>query len=444
MNIMTNIAKLDHNFRKIKEFKKDIDILVSETIHIAKSGDAMERAKAAVILKELGFWDVAAHVLEESIEKYPEFYLLKYELILVYALLKKKSESINLIIECLNNFPLEEKFIYQAIYWLLFFENRDCEKFRELSACLFLNYTKKRDNKSLNYYIAYALNNYGRFSNLEDDLDKVKKLNAKELHKTIEDAILNNSSFCFLRLGDGEGAILQGLIRSIPDEFKELNRTKFLNRWFGSSGEEVQRKIETISIELQSRLSEADVIGCPQWNWISSLKKKNQIQPLFNAIEAAVPALNSERYLTDVGICLFMENERLLIDLIRKAGSFSIITSRAELPGKLEEVTGSKINNVFLIPPPASDPDSRDGELKKGSHLFDCFDDMRKKLNAMSRNGLYLISAGFLGKIYALDIKKQGGIAIDIGHVADRWIGYESRPESKGPDLRLCNIKIEN
>lgn len=439
---MSNLNNLDEKFKKIKNLQKEINLLVAEIVEFAKNNDAMAYAKASVILKELGYLEKASSLLEEGVVKFPKFHLLKYELILVLILLKKNSEAIWLITDSLKNFPGEEIFINQAILSLVF-SNVESEEINYKFYAAIFSSAQKNSSEFLKEYISYGMENTGRFFSLENRLELATSLSAKQLHRTIESAIVENKPFCFLRLGDGEGAILQGLVQDNPEGFKKINRKKFLNRWFGSASIEVEDKVESISIELKSRLDEADVLGCPQWGWISSLRKKNQLQPLFNAIEATIPALNSGRALTDVGICLFMEQERLLVDLVRKAGSFSMITSRPELPVKLAEVTGAKIKSIYLIPPPASDPDVREGEMVRGAHLFDCFDKLRANLAACDGKGLFLISAGFLGKIYALDIKKQGGVAIDIGHVADRWIGYDSRPESKGPDLRLCNIKFQ-
>jgi hypothetical protein len=38
-----------------------------------------------------------------------------------------------------------------------------------------------------------------------------------------------------------------------------------------------------------------------------------------------------------------------------------------------------------------------------------------------------LVAAGILGKIYCDVIRAAGGVAVDIGHVADLWAGRETR-----------------
>jgi hypothetical protein len=40
---------------------------------------------------------------------------------------------------------------------------------------------------------------------------------------------------------------------------------------------------------------------------------------------------------------------------------------------------------------------------------------------------IYLVGAGILGKIFCNIIKERGGIALDIGSMADYWLGHETR-----------------
>ena len=43
---------------------------------------------------------------------------------------------------------------------------------------------------------------------------------------------------------------------------------------------------------------------------------------------------------------------------------------------------------------------------------------------------IFLVAAGLLGKVYCARIHELGGIAIDIGSLADGWMGYgrDTRP----------------
>jgi hypothetical protein len=42
-------------------------------------------------------------------------------------------------------------------------------------------------------------------------------------------------------------------------------------------------------------------------------------------------------------------------------------------------------------------------------------------------SGLWLVSGGAFGKIYCNEVKKAGGVAIDIGSISDTWMGLRTR-----------------
>jgi hypothetical protein len=58
---------------------------------------------------------------------------------------------------------------------------------------------------------------------------------------------------------------------------------------------------------------------------------------------------------------------------------------------------------------------------------------------------VWLVAAGFLGKIYCDDIRQRGGIALDIGSLADYWMGYVTRSYGLGRALHtnLTNTLVQ-
>jgi hypothetical protein len=53
--------------------------------------------------------------------------------------------------------------------------------------------------------------------------------------------------------------------------------------------------------------------------------------------------------------------------------------------------------------------------------------DLCQSLRSVRAGELYLVAAGIVGKIYCDMIKSLGGVAIDIGSVADLWMDVPSR-----------------
>jgi len=40
---------------------------------------------------------------------------------------------------------------------------------------------------------------------------------------------------------------------------------------------------------------------------------------------------------------------------------------------------------------------------------------------------VFLVAGGLLGKLYCARVRQLGGIALDIGAIADAWMGYNTR-----------------
>lgn len=66
-----------------------------------------------------------------------------------------------------------------------------------------------------------------------------------------------------------------------------------------------------------------------------------------------------------------------------------------------------------------------------GEHWPQRFVEIMEQLTEPLNGRLYLVAAGILGKLYCNQIKCAGGIAIDIGSLADGWMGHRTRPGLK-------------
>ena len=59
--------------------------------------------------------------------------------------------------------------------------------------------------------------------------------------------------------------------------------------------------------------------------------------------------------------------------------------------------------------------------------LFDTVDTLIDTLTIPRRGAVFLVAGGLLGKIYCDRIRELGGIALDIGALADAWMGHNTR-----------------
>jgi hypothetical protein len=67
-------------------------------------------------------------------------------------------------------------------------------------------------------------------------------------------------------------------------------------------------------------------------------------------------------------------------------------------------------------------------KMEQANGHFEQYDKILDQIRPPHQGAVYIIAAGHLGKSYCSAIKKRGGIAIDVGSVADAWMGIRSRP----------------
>ena len=85
---------------------------------------------------------------------------------------------------------------------------------------------------------------------------------------------------------------------------------------------------------------------------------------------------------------------------------------------------------MITIPPSSFHSHIFGVDQKVNSHYPDFFKQMHQKFKC-NQGDVYLVAAGFLGKIYCDDIKQSGGTGIDVGLVVDLWMNYKTRKAHK-------------
>jgi hypothetical protein len=112
-------------------------------------------------------------------------------------------------------------------------------------------------------------------------------------------------------------------------------------------------------------------------------------------------------------------------ELIRRAGNVSLITCYPQLLKHLHSRFGVDSGDVFLVPPQAANI--------KGTPDVVHFPDAYKRIvDAIGKKDrgqqLFFVGAGLVGKLYCEEIRRAGGMAIDVGSLMDVWVGEGVRP----------------
>ena len=102
---------------------------------------------------------------------------------------------------------------------------------------------------------------------------------------------------------------------------------------------------------------------------------------------------------------------------------FGLVGCYPELADKLRTAFGAKDVTLLSIPNQVSNT----GRRSSIPHYPDVFEQVMQALGNIAEGQVVLVAAGLLGKIYCNRIKQCGGIALDIGSVADVWMGKRAR-----------------
>ena len=252
------------------------------------------------------------------------------------------------------------------------------------------------------------------------------------LRRTIADAIGARRAFAFIRLGDGEARFLladeaggeAGLTAREADATGEV----VWQNWFGEplSGVDPVRR-RALRAAYEQAVATADVVG----------------------------ACSPDRLRGDTGHYGYLVwQERWLRGLLagradaRFADAYAHRQLNADMPFLADLLEGQEVLGVISPHPKLADALARrlrigqvishvvpaEGRLPTaaetrslGRHFPAIYEELLGTLSVPRPGCVFLVAAGLLGKVYCGRIKALGGIALDIGALADAWMGYETR-----------------
>jgi hypothetical protein len=230
------------------------------------------------------------------------------------------------------------------------------------------------------------------------------------------DALRNRAPFALIRLGDGEGRMLMW-----PTRICREMLDRHLKFWFGRS-DFTDAQVSNVRNELILAIKDADAIGCYRGDgrnkyWQYPAKFLDNRDLAAGKIETCNAA---HRQLWTTGA---------LDMLIGRAEGIGLVSCRDVLD---QFASRYKEMPMFItVPGEARSCGQRTDHMQK-------FTSYRNHISGVVSPGdLWLVGAGVLGKVYCADIKRAGGVALDIGSVFDGWAGVKSRSYLSGDNFRL-------
>jgi hypothetical protein len=265
----------------------------------------------------------------------------------------------------------------------------------------------------------------------------------------IDMAVATRTPFCFMRLGDGEGALLS----FSPDA--KLEDYAYLATHLGPMASLTD--IIFFQKLLKSAISNSDLLGVRDdvlnADAATAASIDTRAPDFFSRFRGAFPLREAERSQLDAhGAKRIFQlwqwtsrNSDLVTDricspwvqidlqlqgywerLIASQKKIGLINSSARLAERLRTRFGIEIDFIE-IPSNRIDPGQRGAPEEAESQHSAMWETIVRRIPSALNGQMFFVAAGLLGKSYCDIVKRSGGIALDIGALADAWDGRSTR-----------------
>ncbi len=250
----------------------------------------------------------------------------------------------------------------------------------------------------------------------------------------LADRIRGREATSVLRLGDGEGTFLP-YPASVRD-FQEPDQRALQQIWWGEA-RLVGERAEAIMDQFVASVLRADAVGVPSPRRLIIDFQNNESIPSRRRLASGLnflDGLDSERLRSKVLTSCHIHNDLYMWGLYRQIfdclSTVSVISCH-DLARTLAERFSLVVRQWLRIPP----EHKYVGMFAPSKNHIDepfyplVFERVIASVTPLPGE-VFLVAAGFLGKLVCDRIRERGGIALDIGSTADLWMGYVTRRET--------------
>ncbi len=234
-----------------------------------------------------------------------------------------------------------------------------------------------------------------------------------------------------VRLNDGEGVFLP--YPRIHREFQNADRRTFQQIWWGEE-RIVGPAGDRLAQEHAAAVSRADAIGIPTPRWLIAHLGVSTVRHTARGLTSVLTfmeLLPPETLRQKIVMSSHMHTDVEQWDLYRQilpAGSSVSVVSCHDLEQTLAERFGVAVRRWHRIAPEhkyARMFDDADSPADEPFYPV-AFERIMARVAPLPGE-VFLVAAGFLGKLICDRVRERGGIGIDIGCVADLWMGHATR-----------------
>lgn len=238
--------------------------------------------------------------------------------------------------------------------------------------------------------------------------------------------------FSWIRLGDGEARFLMHLhpqLRAaLPQREAEAMARQIWFVWFGQEIDAVSPdSLAALGARLDQAIRNADLLGV---TGVERLAGDAAHYGFCAGLETYLAALLADQpppmFADALAPLALNQADPFLSGVLRDLDFLGVISPHPELAGRLQRHLG--IATVMAYGVPGESRLARAAEAQnRGSHFPVVYEQIMSTLCVPHAGAVFLVAAGLLGKIYCDRIRALGGIALDIGALADAWMGHNTR-----------------
>jgi hypothetical protein len=252
---------------------------------------------------------------------------------------------------------------------------------------------------------------------------------AAEIARRVQKDVAQGRSASFIRLGDGEGNLIGLALGAYPALEAHCAR-KAARIHFGRSDVLLKAGSE-LQTSFRTAIRNAGLIGIPDWlamQWAFANREFLGPRPI-HGIGAVYMYLDRFADELEVGskICCSNAFSRMLLPYYHaliEGNEIGLVSCHADLPEGLRRRMGARNVEFYPVPKQAN---TIPGPPVDTGHYPGRYRDVLEELRGARPGVAYFVAAGMLGKVYCETIRSAGGVAVDIGSIADIWAGVRSR-----------------
>lgn len=252
----------------------------------------------------------------------------------------------------------------------------------------------------------------------------------EHLWNYLKEKIRAGEPFSFIRAGDGEGRFIAAMKRSLVPGLAAADGDAMLREiWLNWFGEDVglveRRRLTDLAAKVDAAFGAADLVGLTSSAVLDYDRRHAGYRSVLELWFEDLHAREGQVY-TDAAYYIFLnDRDPFLSELLSGARIVGLISPHPELAARLARHLNVKVESYVI--PGETRLQAHVGRPIREQHFPERFEQILASLTVPHRGACFLVAGGLLGKIYCARIRELGGIALDIGALADGWMGYNTR-----------------